>query len=224
MRLVCPSCSATYRVDAASVGGQGRMVRCANCGAEWFQAPAITDEALNPPLSPAADEPVPAAPAEADRGQYHGAAQPARDGGREPVYDGGAQHEPPAPPTPSQGYDEAVYDVSAGQARPADYSPVYYEEEPQQQPAFITPSQTHIEEPRLETDARPAERAEAEQPRGGGGFLAGFSTVVVLAVVAAGVYVKAPALAEVAPTAAPALASYVEMVDQGRAALAALIG
>lgn len=222
MRLVCPSCSATYRVDAASVGGQGRMVRCANCGAEWFQAPAITDESLNPPLSPAAEEPTPAAPAQEDHGRHHVAAQPAR----EAAYDyGGAQQEPQAPPAPSQGYDEPVYDVSAGQARPSDYSPVYYEEEPlQQQPAFITPSQTHIEEPRLEADARPPERAEAEQPRGGGGFLAGFSTVVVLAVVAAGVYVKAPALAEVAPTAAPALASYVEMVDQGRAALAALIG
>ncbi|MGB0507064.1 MAG: zinc-ribbon domain-containing protein [Pikeienuella sp.] len=45
MRLICPSCASEYEVDAAAVGERGRMVRCASCGAEWFQNPESTPAA-----------------------------------------------------------------------------------------------------------------------------------------------------------------------------------
>ena len=71
MRLTCPSCASEYDVDAAAIGDLGRMVRCANCEAEWFQAPAASDMAAAPPppaptvtpdLPPAPEPAMPAPP------------------------------------------------------------------------------------------------------------------------------------------------------------------
>ena len=54
MRLTCPSCASEYDVDAAAIGARGRMVRCANCEAEWFQSAANGDAAAPPPPLPGA--------------------------------------------------------------------------------------------------------------------------------------------------------------------------
>ncbi len=35
MLIICPSCATSYQIDAASLGGAGRMVRCARCRATW---------------------------------------------------------------------------------------------------------------------------------------------------------------------------------------------
>ena len=44
MLIVCPSCATSYQIDTASVGAQGRMVRCARCRATWFaSAPRAED-------------------------------------------------------------------------------------------------------------------------------------------------------------------------------------
>jgi len=37
MILSCPQCRARYMIPSTSVGGEGRDVRCAKCGHEWFQ-------------------------------------------------------------------------------------------------------------------------------------------------------------------------------------------
>ncbi len=37
MMLVCPSCDSRYMIGADAIGPEGRKVRCANCGHEWFQ-------------------------------------------------------------------------------------------------------------------------------------------------------------------------------------------
>ena len=36
MLIVCPDCSTSYQVEAASLGESGRSVRCARCQTEWF--------------------------------------------------------------------------------------------------------------------------------------------------------------------------------------------
>lgn len=48
MILSCPKCSTRYMMSAASIGPQGRDVRCAKCDHQWFQEPEeIEDDALS---------------------------------------------------------------------------------------------------------------------------------------------------------------------------------
>jgi predicted Zn finger-like uncharacterized protein len=60
MHITCPSCSATFKVDADALDRAGRKVRCGRCGHSWREAPAAAAPAAAPP--PAAAEPDPYAP------------------------------------------------------------------------------------------------------------------------------------------------------------------
>lgn len=60
MRIVCPSCEATYDVPAATLGAAARQVRCARCSTVWqvdpTPAPAAAiedhhDADLPPPIT-----------------------------------------------------------------------------------------------------------------------------------------------------------------------------
>ena len=47
MILTCPACTMRYLVAEGAVGSDGRRVRCAHCGHQWFQEPEPgLDEAL----------------------------------------------------------------------------------------------------------------------------------------------------------------------------------
>ena len=61
MILDCPACATRYQVDEAKFPPQGRQVRCAKCGHNWFQ-PGPEAEAP----SVAEPEPMPAAAPEPD--------------------------------------------------------------------------------------------------------------------------------------------------------------
>jgi predicted Zn finger-like uncharacterized protein len=39
MLIACPTCAASYEVDASLIGAAGRSVRCVRCRAIWFAAP-----------------------------------------------------------------------------------------------------------------------------------------------------------------------------------------
>jgi predicted Zn finger-like uncharacterized protein len=41
MILSCPACATRYVLDPASLGADGRKVRCARCGETWYQDPPI---------------------------------------------------------------------------------------------------------------------------------------------------------------------------------------
>lgn len=45
MQIVCPNCSTSYQVAAASLGGAGRSVRCVRCRSVWFATPEQEPEA-----------------------------------------------------------------------------------------------------------------------------------------------------------------------------------
>jgi predicted Zn finger-like uncharacterized protein len=46
MLIVCPSCATSYDVELASLGPQGRQVRCSRCHTTWHAAPAHADQLL----------------------------------------------------------------------------------------------------------------------------------------------------------------------------------
>lgn len=54
MIISCPACSSRYDVPAERLAPQGREVRCAKCGHNWFQSPYGPDElgGHRPPLPP----------------------------------------------------------------------------------------------------------------------------------------------------------------------------
>jgi len=47
MLIVCPSCATSYMIDLASLGAEGRTVRCARCKATWFASPKKQAPELN---------------------------------------------------------------------------------------------------------------------------------------------------------------------------------
>src|SRR5687768_11390787 len=55
MILTCPSCSTRYVVNPASLGSDGKMVRCARCAHSWMQRPPVEP----PPIPPEDLEPPP---------------------------------------------------------------------------------------------------------------------------------------------------------------------
>ncbi len=71
MKITCPSCDTSYNIGAASVGAEGRSVRCSRCSEEWY----IDQEgrAIDPP----SDEPADDADAAADDGDWEAPAEDA---------------------------------------------------------------------------------------------------------------------------------------------------
>jgi len=111
MLIVCPSCATSYDVKPASLGPDGRQVRCVRCHAVWHAAPGRAESlvaaaaaiAPAPPLEPAPPFAAARAFADAAAGESPDAAglQPAAEAaGSDAV--AGAWFEPPAK-TPSSG-------------------------------------------------------------------------------------------------------------------------
>ena len=112
MLIVCPSCATSYQIDPGSVGGTGRMVRCARCRATWFAtapAPGTTVDAF-----------VDSVIAEAEAEQAPPATPPTA--AREPVLPAVTNIAPPD----DFGHDEAtpgsVPDVHAPEAETANFA------------------------------------------------------------------------------------------------------
>jgi predicted Zn finger-like uncharacterized protein len=49
MQIICPHCSTSYGVNAASLGEAGRNVRCSRCKEVWLARPEDAVEFANPP-------------------------------------------------------------------------------------------------------------------------------------------------------------------------------
>jgi predicted Zn finger-like uncharacterized protein len=174
MIITCPVCATSYKVDASKMGGAGRMVRCRNCGHQWFQeaepahaetAAATAEAAGNPPIEArreeapmeapkeAPAEPAPAAPAEAETGAAESVELPSQED-----IDSLFEEETPEPAA-SPGVAERVAEEAA--AAPAaegllEEQGAYeegvdegYAEEPAEEPipeVFTAPSAAHKEQ------------------------------------------------------------------------------
>lgn len=68
MILTCPSCSTRYSINTASVGAEGRLVKCAKCGHKWREFPpedlpkqvaeeVLVEPEVTPPLEKPAEPP-----------------------------------------------------------------------------------------------------------------------------------------------------------------------
>ena len=213
MRLVCPSCSAEYEVDDGAIGPRGRMVRCASCSSEWFQAPAA-GAAAPLAMDPPAPEPVPE-PAAPEPPRARSEEEEARFAAiREEL------NAPPPKVEPSYRTEPEVIEEEAPREQ------IYFDEEP---PVIEGAAAAVLEETRVRSrrNSTPEDLAaslrEDDAPSGGGGaFLAGFATVVLIALILIAVYVKAPDIAALSPAVEGPVTSYVGAVDKGRMALAAM--
>lgn len=126
----------------------------------------------------------------------------------------------------------AVEHASRNRPRPQTRQEVIEPEEesrpPRDEPDAVDAELAEESEVRAEADEPPAPeelaaslRAEEEGGRSGGAaFLAGFASVAAIGLLLIAIYAESDAVAEAAPAVKSALASYVDLVDQGRAALA----
>ena len=228
MRLVCPSCSAEYEVDEAAIGARGRMVRCASCSSEWFQAPAVGAEAPQTPEPVAAPAPAPEPAPEPEPAPAPPVVEPAKAEEADDPYASLRAEFAQAAPEPEPTYRVEPQAPFAEESQPSER--IYFDEEPpviEGAAAGAIVEETRVRSRRgTEPEDLAASLREADDgPSGGGGsFLAGFATVTLLALIMIAVYVKAPDIAALAPAAEGPLAAYAEAVNKGRVAIASFIG
>lgn len=71
MILTCPDCATSYFVDDSKIPADGRLVKCASCGARWTATPALPEKSLELETSEeegaVAREPAPEPEAVADK-------------------------------------------------------------------------------------------------------------------------------------------------------------
>jgi predicted Zn finger-like uncharacterized protein len=110
MKIVCPSCAATYEVPESAVTSK-RAVRCARCGGDWVPGAA---ESTEPPPSAELSAPPPLPPEPAPEPVMQAAPEPAPPAEEvaapEPV------KAPPAPPTAAAAQWQGVVDAIAHEA------------------------------------------------------------------------------------------------------------
>jgi len=112
MRIVCPSCQTSYEVSSASLGAEGRQVRCVRCKDVWH-ATQVEDETAEPAAVPAVMSAA-AASAQYQRGAGAGASPPADD---------------PWAQAAEAAVEEAAVDPNLA-ARAADRSAVHFDDPP----------------------------------------------------------------------------------------------
>ena len=111
MLIVCPTCATSYMIDPATVGPNGRAVRCARCKATWFASPT---QPTNPPsVSAFVDGVIAEAEAEASKSS------------RPPTFEETVNN-PPAPPAGLPRAD-SPFTAEPPKAEPAEREPAFDE-------------------------------------------------------------------------------------------------
>lgn len=156
MLIVCPQCAASYQVAPASLGMDGRSVRCANCHTIWFAEPAAP--AQESVLEGVADEAAFDPPAGKGAGPADGTES--------------LSVRFPEPADPGITVEDRLADEPADpfpddMAAPEPYGPMEAADAPPTAPLGRTPDTLHRIKPLPGEDIESlAARREAEQQRG----------------------------------------------------------
>jgi len=226
MRLICPNCGAQYEVDTGLIPETGRDVQCSNCGHGWFQHPEdlVTDEAADALAEEAAEQ------AEQDNARRRRELDPdVADVLREEAEREAAARKAEAgdglESQPDLGLDDgdgtstertaaarARMDRLRGLENPPKTSAV----EDFASRKKLLPDVDEINSTLRSDEARgetPVLDDLGPVPRRRRGFRTGFFLVLLVCIIAVGVYALAPTIARTVPQAEPYLASYVEAVN-----------
>jgi len=253
MRLICPNCGAQYEVDDNLVPDSGRDVQCSNCGHAWFQRPPHLDSDLADELGTDVVEPVAEAPAEDQdswpedpEAETEGQPEPVAAASKlDPgvrdilVEEGEREKKARAVETGVETQDELGLEEGGAapgvRERMARLRGLDVDERAENTAAAVAAATAagsrrdllpDIEE--INSSLRSAEEREpqvdaAPEPRKRSGFSLGFMIVLLIALIAVGVYVFADKIAEMVPSAAPTLEAYVAWADRMRAALDTMV-
>ncbi len=243
MRLACPNCDARYEVPDDAIPEAGRDVQCSNCGHAWFQtrpaAAESTDATAVPPAAApenpaAAPAAPPAAPArnaidnsvlsilreEADREAEARRAEARRSASRRAEAEDQFRTQPDLGIIPPPGPSAAGQRVTAPKGEETETSAA--------RPAArrdLLPNVDDINST-LQPDSTDGEEeggeAATELTRGTA-FRIGFLIALSVLVVAAVLYLAAPAIQKTVPALKAPLDSYVGFVDGLRHRLDALM-
>ncbi|MEM7544390.1 MAG: zinc-ribbon domain-containing protein [Pseudomonadota bacterium] len=234
MRLVCPSCSAEYEVAAEAVGTKGRMVRCAACASEWFQAPSaksVVPQKAEPFIEPMQEPQADPHPAEVATGDERAERSLSALSGFDDDFDDEPEVVPATPQADNKADRQSALSSLTSFTDDDDDDDVgrrqvYYDVDPEPMRSVdsvveesLIPSSRRTEGIDALTASLRSDEDETDT-RTGGAFLAGFATITLIALVLIAVYVKAPEIAQLAPAVKGPLTIYADMVDQGRLALA----
>ncbi|QIE54766.1 hypothetical protein G5B40_04505 [Pikeienuella piscinae] len=200
MRLTCPSCAAEYEIEPGAIGARGRRVRCASCAKEWFQEAPVASVAE----AAAAVDAARTAAREREMLRASG-----RETDRDAVL-------PPEPERPITAPEPPAIEGEPGEAARSEDARAARNLSEERRLLAMAPDE-------FAASLRAGEDAD-HGPRAGAAFLAGFATVAVLALILFAIYVKRAEIADLVPSADAPLAAYADLVDQGRAALAGLVG
>jgi predicted Zn finger-like uncharacterized protein len=229
MRLICPNCDAQYEVPTEVVPTEGRDVQCSNCGQTWFQH--------HPDHMPPTEDEVAATTIPENEERVEVATQPQRkeiDPAVADILRQEAEHEADIRDQESEGIEsqpdlglDDVEDETTRRAREARERMARMRGEDAEIDATdaalgsrrdLLPDIEEINSSLRSTNDRQTSNTESgvAPARKKRGFRRGFTTVVLIAIVLATLYVFAPAIAKAIPQVDPYLSSYVTFVDQGR--------
>lgn len=245
MRLVCPNCDAEYEVDASVIPDNGRDVQCSNCGHAWFQMSPQMEEELAaeealfeaPPPEPVAVATPPAPQPRAldesvlsvlrEEAERETAARRAETPVIEAQTEMGLAAAPASPPkAPDSKAPEPEAEPDPVAQRIAKMKGTEAPAKPQSRKEMLPEIDEINSTLRASSEKRSGDAgAVADTMADGGrkGFRSGFVLMMLLAVIVVALYVMAPKLAQQIPALAPALKSYVALIDSARLALDGLL-
>jgi len=151
MLIVCPSCATSYKIDPASVGAQGRNVRCARCKTLWFVDQPRPTEAAG--VSAFVNDVI----AEAQAPSPPPPSSPLPPVAEEVVTGPSSVDFPPEPPPPEPVSDEtAAFRDALNEAPEPPASDQHIEEAP----SLVPPAEPDTAEPGPAVDPPPVEDVE----------------------------------------------------------------